>query len=303
MTPEDLRDAIAARAAGEDLPGIDPADLDARLAADPALRADLDGLARLCETLRGAPVPAARTGRPARPHRPARVSPIGKKGRTGRRFPWWIAIPAAAAELILIAVLARLMKDEGEPPAVPIADNTAPPAVPIADNAAPPAAVEAIEMLREPLPEGKRPEEIGIGAPPEGKGTHRGGPGRGAPPLVGSSGGGPGATDALDPVLAQVDFQVRLPGDLPEGLEVREAKIRRAAVAGQDLIRLVWEGPGTRLVVVETPAAPGVREALGRVKPPEGAVTRIEEAAGTVILIGAVGLTEDEVRGLAASFR
>jgi hypothetical protein len=270
MSPKDLRDAIAARAAGEDLPGIDPAALDARLAADPALRADLDDLSRLCDVLRESPVPASRPGPAAGRPRPAPASTRRARSRRDRRSLWWIAIPAAAAALILFAVLARWMKDEVEPPAPPVVEEGPPPAV-----------MEALETLREPLPDKKDPKDVSVGR----------------------AGGGPSEAAYLDPVLAQAGFPVRLPRDLPEGFDLREVRIRRAAVAGQDLVRLVWEGPEGRLVLVAAPAAPGVREALGRAKPPGGSLVRIEEAAGTVTLLGAAGIPEDRLGAIAAGLR
>ena len=281
MSPKDLRDAIAARAAGEDLPGIDPAALDARLAADPALRADLDGLARLCEVLRGAPVPGAHPREESRRHRPL---PIRKARRfvlrrRARRFSWRLAIPAAAAALIAASLIYYFWTREGrELPAPPVVEVATPPVEkvavppekkvvtpPVAEVVVPPAVIEALDALREPLPGKKEPGGLLVG----------GGPG----------GGGPAETSLLEPVLAQVGFPVGLPRDLPEDVELREARIRRAAVAGQDIVWLVWEGPSARLVLIAAPAAPGVREALGRAKPPiDGAVTRIVEAEGTVIL-------------------
>ena len=265
MSPKDLRDLIAARAAGGDFPGVDPADLDARLAADPALRADLDGLARLCEVLRGAPVPGAAPRENSMRHRPspARKARRSFRLRPARSSPWRLAIPAAAAALIAAAVIYYYWTREGREPPVPqVVKVSAPPA---AEVAAPPAVIEALDVLREPLPGKKEPGEFLVGG--------------------GRGGGGPAETSLLEPVLAQVGFPVSLPRDLPGDVELREARIRRAAVAGQDMVWLVWEGPSARIVLIAAPAAPGVREALGRAKPPvEGAVTRTVESEGTVIL-------------------
>jgi hypothetical protein len=277
MSLKDLKDAIAARAAGEDLPGIDPAALDARLAADPELRADLDNLARLCEVLRGAPVPNATPREEGQRHRPLSIRKARRAfpRRPARRFPWRLAIPAAAAALVAVALIAYATRKGGEPPEPPVAKVAEPPsakvtAPPAVEVAVPHAVIEALDALREPLPGKKEPGDLLVG----------GGPG-----------GGPAETSLLEPVLAQVGFPVTLPRDLPEDVELREARIRRAAVAGQDIVWLVWEGPSARLVLIVGPAAPGVREALGRAKPPvEGAVARIVESAGTVSLTVAVGL-------------
>jgi len=272
MDPKDLRDAIAARAAGEDLPGIDPGALEARLAADPALRAELEGLRGLCEALRGSPVPAARPAGEARRHRPVPAPRLPSMRRKVIGSRWWIAIAGAAA-LVLIAVLSRWMTREGEPPAPPLVAEGPPPAV-----------TEALDALRDPFPPPRRTEGFRAG---------------------GGEGGGPAETSYLGPVLGQAGFEVRLPGegDLPEGFELREARVRRAAVAGQDLVRIVWEGPTGRLVLVAAPAAPGVREALDRAGPPPGTIVRIVEGAGTVSLIGAAGIPGDRLETIAAGLR
>jgi len=73
-----------------------PPPLDARLAADPALRADLEGLARL-RGLFARPRPGAARARRQR-HRPGPIRKARRSSSAARRarFPWRLAIPAAA---------------------------------------------------------------------------------------------------------------------------------------------------------------------------------------------------------------
>jgi hypothetical protein len=267
--PDDLHDALAARAAGEDLPGVDPAALDRRLAEDPGARALLEDLRHALRVVRQA-TPAASEMR-----RRTVIETAARRGKGPlRRLKGW---PLAAAALVLILAGAGLLA--------------------LRILKAPPAPSSPLDHLFSSVATIDPGERIGIEdleAP------------RIAPrsPRFGGSGGG-GRGRPLVPFAAQVDFKVLIPGRLPPRFALRVARVRRAAPphVPTDTVWLEYRGDTGVLVLVER-AAESVRDPRLAVPPlPDSWITAHRTRSGTSVTLFSPSFTREALDALADALR
>ncbi len=229
MMPTPCRDweaMVAARAAGEDLPGS--AGLDAHLGSCAACREALEAWRAMAALMSAHPVPAD-------PTRRARV------GRGPRRF-----LPLAAAATVLLGLGLWLLAGprpqlQGDPGEAPLQGH--------AESAGgdwrvawlEPSSPEVVEAPGIPQP------EAGVGSPGgmgERFGARRGKGGDGGTPPRPWAG-------ALAVVQGQVPFRIWVP-DLPEGLALAEARIIRPG-PGRLAALLRFRDGDRELVLMEEP--------------------------------------------------
>lgn len=263
MNDELVRLAIAARAAGEDLPGVDRATLDRRVREDAALAAESEDLVRVVALLRGPGVPAD--------ERRVRAVEARLRARPGARLGW---VAAAAAVLVVAAGAALVARSRTERP----------PSVAREVGAAPFA--EAVRSLRDVAW-----REIGP-APPAGLG---GEPRRAAAPARARAG-------LLVPFAAQADFTVlALPE--PSALRVVEARFRRATagVRPQSVAWIVYSTPRGPLALLETADAPGADAIVRALDLPEGWRSVVRRDDGTIVVVASPGMDAGALETVAAS--
>ena len=222
---QDFADAIAARAAGEDLPGTEG--LDAHLRDSDQARADLAALQATVERLEGAALPGS-------PMRRERIKAFTVTRRIP--FPWWLVAAALVlATGLSIAVVAWSTGPQVNAPTVALGNGptpairTKPPPVNRPpEQPAPPDNRWLDRLIREidrPAPSARiRMEEIAGLKPRRGMGAP------GAPGGGGDGSGSPSVGGPLNPLKGfarQLDFTVYELNYLPAGFNLRGVQIVR----------------------------------------------------------------------------
>ncbi|MGE0431622.1 MAG: hypothetical protein AB7K09_00995 [Planctomycetota bacterium] len=254
MTDQE-RDRIAARAAGEDFPGVPSDDVDALLQGDDA-RDELNELAAVLGVLREAsavPPSARRRERVMQAVRPTRP--------TRRVAAWWQrpAVVAAAMVLVAATVVIVLLVPPVPPARIPQpiggTDNSNPPHYDDNDNR---------PLPTPPTPTPPTPVLVSLLAPLTMQPTADG-PllrARDFTPMDGASDGGDGTAladggpdETLQDLLRRtLPFRIHLPSVLPKSCRLAQCRLLKAGEPGiaADTLWLVWSTPAGPIVLLQT---------------------------------------------------
>lgn len=247
MNADFLKDAIAARASGEDLPGLEVAELEAELSGGGA--SELAELEALCGAMRAAtPAPSA-----ARRERAVATRPVASR----RRLAPWLA---AAVILLAAGVAATIAVSKLRNPPVPTpVSREIPKPVPKGpknplDGIEPSGRVAKMsQQVRDLMTELK--------APPPNRALAGEGDIVRPDVLPGGSGTGTPESSWLGPVAAQAGFE-----PLAAATRLNETSLSRAAVIRRekdgppvDALWLRYTGDGGEFVAVEIPASDAAR--------------------------------------------
>lgn len=267
MNDDRFLDAIAARAAGEDLPGVDAAQLALHLRESAEARGDLATLEQVVAHLRGATAPAAA----ARQERVATaLAPTGRR----RRPATWMA--AAALLVALVAARSWLVR---APVATTLANRQPDPTRPAARDPGrmPPPGNRVDPKDRTPL------ESVLVELARGSSGDPLAGP----EDLARADIDGDAEATRLGPVTAQLSFRSRTPVLRLPGVALARATVLRAAPGGPpaDALWLHYTGRGGSLAIAQLPAAEASRRWLDALRLPTGWRRFVVEHDGVLALV------------------
>ncbi len=295
----DLHHALAARAAGENAPDVDPAQLDRRLEESESAKHELEELSGLVSMLRTSLPPANRQ----RIDRFEQALALQAQPRWGRR------LALAAAVLLTVSLLASgLYWGTGErAPKIPLAmKEKVPPSNLETPTKGPTQPHQWIEKLVESVhrtpPKRKLTtldlRETPSGQPVQRPGGHRiGRPGkRGDPGRGGGSRGAPPNKDGGKPL----SFQKLLLRMLPKGFRLNTQRRIPPRETGQrfDCAWVVYHARIGRIVLVQAPGTEAARDYLTRYPIPKGWVALLIGRPKTTVLLLSQCCTRNVLRQL-----